>query len=325
MSELKRSDRTFISEESNRNVERYYEDDYRNQRDRESNYIIDANVGLQKLTIEDKSQVINRTADSEQTRPKRYSSLRQQQQRVIPENMANIATNTQISQTSDNHNINAHQFYDSHTIQTTAFYSETSSPRTTYHTYISPTATDAGPQSHTSTFMQQPIPQPLQQRYIPQPNPPTGAGDAPRYMPTVVPPNVVTASVPSPQMAQSIPQTGPVPPPPQPVISAPPPGTTYIPSVSFPSGYPQFPPAPPPTHVPPGYPGHVTAQQQPSPHQLAELYRGGVTYYDPQSQQQNTVRQIPQRRPKAAIPIVPPPDPHSSEGDGDKSYVSVNS
>ena len=323
--------RTERTEESNRNVERYYEDDYRNQRDRESNYIIETNIGLQKLSIEDKSQVLNRTNDSEQTRPKRYSSLRQQQQRVIPENMANIASNTQMSQTNENLNLSAHQFYDSHTIQTTAYFTETSSPRTTYHPYMSPSATDAGPQSHPPSYIQQPLPQTIQQRYIPQPNAPTGAGDATRYISTAVPPNVVTAPVPTPQMAQpmsqtmpqTMPQTGAVPPPPQTVISAPPPGTTFIPS--FPSGYPQFPPAPPPpTHVPPGYTGHVTAQQ-PSPLQLAELYRGGVTYYDTQSQQQNTVRQIPQRRPKAAIPIVPPPDPHPSEGDGDKTYVSVNS
>ena len=355
-----RTERGFQSEESNRTVERYYEDDYRNQRDRESNYI-DQNIALQKIPIEDKSQMMNRSNESEQTRPKRYSSLRQQQ-RVIPESIPNIPTNTQMPPTSDNHSMSAHQYYESHTIQTTPYFTETTSgrPGPTYHAYMSPTTTDAGPQSHPSTYIQPQMPQQLPQRYITQPNAPPAAGDTTRYMPTAVPPNVVTAPVPTPPMPQpmaqpmpqsmpqsmpqpmpqpmpqtmpqtmpqpmpqTMPQPGSVPPPPpQPVMPAgPAPGPAYIPS--FPSGYPQFPPAPPPTHVPPGYPPHVPTQQA-SPHQMAELYRGGVTYYDPQSQQQNVARQVPQRRPKAAIPIVPPPDSHSGEGDGDKTYVSVNS
>ncbi|XP_054167942.1 protein CASC3-like isoform X2 [Oppia nitens] len=362
------SGRNYHLEDSNRSTDRYYEEEnYVNQRDRESNYITETSAH-QKLSIEDKSAVINRNAESEQTRPKRYSSLRQQTQRVgnIAENVTNITPNTQMSQTPDNRNINAHQFYESHPIQTTAYYTEQSVPqRNTYHPYMSPNANDS-PQSHPPTYitqplpqqiqqtitqpmqqpmpqqlpqtmqqpmpqqlpqpmpqpmpqqlpqtmqqpMPQPIPQPITQRYISQASP-QGTGDN-RFMPTTVPPNVVAASV-STQMPQPIPQTGPPPPP-----------TGYIPS--FPSGYPQFPPAPPPSHVPPGYPGHVPPPpQQASPHQMSELYRGGVTYYDTQSQQQNAIRQIPQRRPKAAIPIVPPPDSHSSDGDGDKSYVSVNS
>ena len=43
------------------------------------------------------------------------------------------------------------------------------------------------------------------------------------------------------------------------------------------------------------------------------MYRNGVMYYNTQSQQQPTRSVVPlQKRPKAAIPIVPPPDKNSS-------------
>jgi protein CASC3 len=322
-----RSERSF-HEESNRNIERYYEEDtYRSQREG-SNYVSEANTGLQKITIEDKTPAMSRNNESEVPRTKRYSSLRQQQQqqqqRVMPENIPNISTNSQLTQGSDGRNLSAHQYYDSHPIQTAPYFPEPSTPRNTYPTYMSTNTTESPPQTHPSNY----LPQQLTQRYITQATvPPTP--ESSRYLPPNVSPNVVTASVPT--AMPSIPQTGP--PLPPTVMSAvappPPPGATYIPS--FPSGYPQY---PPPTHVPPGYPGHVPQQPQPpTPLQMSELYRGGVTYYDTQSQQQHTIRQIPQRRPKAAIPIIPPSqgrdDPNASGdqsyGDGDKSYVSVNS
>lgn len=42
--------------------------------------------------------------------------------------------------------------------------------------------------------------------------------------------------------------------------------------------------------------------------------QGGITYYSPQDQQL-TQRAVPLKRPKAAIPIVPPP-PHEPRGRG---------
>lgn len=69
-----------------------------------------------------------------------------------------------------------------------------------------------------------------------------------------------------------------------------------------PSGYPQY---PPPQYIPSAVPDLLPpagALQPPGP----EVFRGGVTYYDPSTQQ--PPRSLPPKRPKNIIPIVPPPD-----------------
>ncbi|GFW89997.1 protein CASC3 [Trichonephila clavipes] len=89
---------------------------------------------------------------------------------------------------------------------------------------------------------------------------------------------------------------------PQPLMQ-PPPCITPAPNMM------SFAPAPPPT----GY--HQYAYQQyapappppPPPAPPSDMYQTGITYYYPQSQPPS-VRPTVQKRPKAAIPILPPPE-----------------
>lgn len=66
---------------------------------------------------------------------------------------------------------------------------------------------------------------------------------------------------------------------------------------------------PPPTAYPQyTFPQFATAPPPPSPVTTPpEVYRGGIMYYSMHTQQHAT-RTPPQKRPTAAIPIVPPPE-----------------
>lgn len=313
-----RNERGYNDEPNQRNL-RYFNEDNSYQNPEAKQQFTEISSGIQKMGINDKT--VNKNGENEQPRPKRYSSLRQQQQqqqqRLIGDNVSNVSS-SHIQQQGNSRNIN--QFYEATQVQPAGYYQDTQT-RNAYHSFIQQTAADS-PQQHSSRFM----PQQMPQRYIPQTAPPPNEA---RFLPS-------NANVPVPSAP---PNQSNVPP----VIAAPPPAPTYM-TTYTPSGYPQFPPPPPPTHVPPTHvptpahvpppthvpPGYHTALHPPQPgpqptaQQLAELYRSGVTYYDTQSQQ-HSPRQIPQRRPKAAIPIVPPPDSGSADGDGDKSYVAVNS
>ncbi|XP_071447131.1 protein CASC3 [Hetaerina americana] len=93
-------------------------------------------------------------------------------------------------------------------------------------------------------------------------------------------------------------------PPPGPVVPPAPPPPQYIaPNPSLINYGP-----PPPTQYPPApyppFPGFAqVAQPQPPP----EMYQGGITYYSTHTQVA-APRATPQKRPRAAIPILPPPD-----------------
>lgn len=279
---------------SNTRDDRDYRKANSNRNERDSKYHDDYPQNNFNDNFDEKS---NRLADSEQSRPKRYSSLRQQQQH-------RSAPNENVSQVSSNESAgnigNQSQYYEAATHieqHSPRFYqdSQRSAPR---YGYIPPAGTEPQP-SHSPQF----IPPQMQ---------------PPRYLPQ--------------QVSHTPPQTQSGPPPT--VMGAPP---QFLPTFGPPSGYPQYPPAPAglpaglPSGLPSGFhalpPGPPPVPPPPPPQatvqQLSELYRGGVTYYDTHSQQ-HSPRQVPQRRPKAAIPIVPPPEPHG-EGDVDNSYVSVNS
>ncbi|XP_049267788.1 protein CASC3 isoform X2 [Rhipicephalus sanguineus] len=107
----------------------------------------------------------------------------------------------------------------------------------------------------------------------------------PGQPPAVMP----TPNQPPPVMAAPSPLTSSFLPPPTGIVSFPP---QYPPPYTFPAQY----AAPAPAAAPP------TTQAQKPPY-----YHGDIIYYNTQSQQHKQ-RPTPPRRPKAAIPIVPPPD-----------------
>ncbi|XP_037579417.1 protein PRRC2C-like isoform X3 [Dermacentor silvarum] len=109
-------------------------------------------------------------------------------------------------------------------------------------------------------------------------------GQAPAVMPTPSQPP------PPPVMAPPAPLTSSFLPPPAGIVSFPP---QYPPPYTFPTQY----AAPAPAAAPP-----TQTQAQKPPY-----YHGDIIYYNTQSQQHKQ-RPTPPRRPKAAIPIVPPPD-----------------
>ncbi|KAF5296138.1 hypothetical protein FQR65_LT10308 [Abscondita terminalis] len=144
--------------------------------------------------------------------------------------------------------------------------------------------------------------------------------------------NTIHASTPVPQIAppplSTIPQqvTGnpilqappqfaaPFPQPPPPFLPPAVPTASFItqqapPIINYVQGQGQFPAAPPPYQV-------LQHQQFSAVNQPAELYQcqGGTTYYSTQNQHISH-RSVPQKRPKAAIPIVPPP-PQEPRGRG---------
>ncbi|GFT70012.1 protein CASC3 [Nephila pilipes] len=106
---------------------------------------------------------------------------------------------------------------------------------------------------------------------------------------------------------------------PQPLLP-PPPCITPAPNMM------SFAPAPPPT----GY--HQFAYQQyapappppPPPAPPSDMYQTGITYYYPQSQPPS-VRPTVQKRPKAAIPILPPPERDAKRNDKKDSSQSSSS
>ncbi|RWS12705.1 protein CASC3-like protein [Dinothrombium tinctorium] len=232
-------------------------------------YMSEVSSGMQKMSLEK-----TRTNESEpvQPRPKRYSSLRQQQQhRTVPEALSSqMPTNAQnLGMNHQQRQAPQSQFYDA-APHSPGFYPETASSRSSF-AFMSQSNTDNQPQpnQHPSRF----ISHQMSPRYLP-PNAGETSSET-QFIPQAVP-------------QQSTPQTTPAHPP---VI--PTPAASFLPA--YPPGYPQFPPPPPPQFHP---------MPAPPPSQ-AEIYRGGVTYYDTTAQQ--GPRQLPQRRPKNAIPIVPPP------------------
>uniref|UniRef100_A0A224YQ51 Protein CASC3 n=1 Tax=Rhipicephalus zambeziensis TaxID=60191 RepID=A0A224YQ51_9ACAR len=96
---------------------------------------------------------------------------------------------------------------------------------------------------------------------------------------------------------------------PPPVMAAPSPLTSsFLPP---PTGIVSFPPQyPPPYTFPAQYaaPAPAAAPATQTQAQKPPYYHGDIIYYNTQSQQQHKQRPTPPRRPKAAIPIVPPPD-----------------
>lgn len=219
----------------------------------------------------------NELESLQQLRPKRYSSLRQHQQpRSLTEQSS--LSNPVVTQFQPNTphmaaaaaNLNQRQ-----TGSTNQYFeqiSENQSPNY-YHE----------PRSSPSTFA-----------YIPstniEPNPAQTAPHTARFLSQLAPRFISQSAPPSAsQTAPSLPS----------VITATA-TTPYLPT--YPPGYPQFPPPPPP---PPTH--YHSLQPHGPPPSAPEMYRGGVTYYDT-AQQKVSPRQLPQRRPKNAIPIVPPPE-----------------
>ncbi|RWS24267.1 protein CASC3-like isoform X2, partial [Leptotrombidium deliense] len=254
---------------SKNSKEESFTDDNRNNYNQ--NYLSDVNNQMQKLTVDNK---LNRSNESEsaQQKPKRYSSLRQQQQqRSVPEGVTpTMSSNSQtVGAGHQQRPTPQNQFYDA-APHSPGFYQETASPRSSF-AYIQQNTAETQSQSnqHPSRFM----PHPMPQRYMPQ-STPESSSDPPFITQAVPPPT-------TPQNSSSHP----------PVLTAP--AASFLPT--YPPGYPQFPPPPPQFHPLP-----------PPPPSQAEIYRGGVTYYDTTAQQA-ALRQLPQRRPKNAIPIVPPP------------------
>ncbi|KAM7283714.1 protein CASC3 isoform X1 [Ixodes scapularis] len=116
--------------------------------------------------------------------------------------------------------------------------------------------------------------------------------------------------------AQRPPVLSPSQPPPPPVIAAgqlpasflPPTGLVGFPAQYAPYSFPaQF--TAPPAPAPPQAPALTQSQTQKA------FYHGDITYYNTQSQQHKQ-RSTPPRRPKAAIPIVPPPGALGLEQEG---------
>lgn len=100
------------------------------------------------------------------------------------------------------------------------------------------------------------------------------------------------------------------------------PATAYMPSYP-PSGYPQYPPPPTASYIPAAVPPPppTIAAAPPPPPPGPEMFRGGVTYYDPSIQQ--PPRNLPPKRPKTVLPIVPPPGlSGQGEGAGDAAVDS---
>lgn len=128
----------------------------------------------------------------------------------------------------------------------------------------------------------------------------------PAQAPAVMPP----PSQPPPVMAPPTQMSSPFLPPPGGILSFPP---QYPPPYTFPAQYAAPAPAAPP-------PTQTQAQKPP-------YYHGDIIYYNTQSQQHKQ-RPTPPRRPKAAIPIVPPPECHGTvqegtcEADGSASHQS---
>lgn len=129
----------------------------------------------------------------------------------------------------------------------------------------------------------------------------------PAQAPPVMPP---PSQPPPPVMAPPAQISSPFLPPPGGILSFPP---QYPPPYTFPTQYAAPAPAAPP-------PAQTQAQKPP-------YYHGDIIYYNTQSQQHKQ-RPTPPRRPKAAIPIVPPPESHgtvqegTSEADGSASHQS---
>ncbi|XP_015780978.1 protein CASC3 [Tetranychus urticae] len=289
-------------------------------------------VGMSKLSI-DKSRLAD---DSNLSKPKRYSSLRQHQtqqqhQHQLQQSEPHPAKHQQQQhahkqpqsqppqQSIDNQpNSNLNQYPATsqhitmgHSRQTTnvqyyeatsganqqpsaSYYIDNRSPQSSFG-YI-PTTNIEGA-TNATRFLSQIAP-----RFIPPPPAPPPPPPEPRFMAQAV--AAAAAANPATAGAGTLP----------PVISGPP-AATYLPT--YPPGYPQYPPPPP-----------AAAQfsiAPPPPPSASELYRGGVTYYDTMTQQVSP-RQLPQRRPKNALPIVPPPDLSNSDATGydDQSDLNQN-
>ncbi|XP_076765950.1 CASC3 exon junction complex subunit isoform X2 [Xylocopa sonorina] len=89
--------------------------------------------------------------------------------------------------------------------------------------------------------------------------------------------------------------------------TAPPSIINYVPGPNGPAFQPNF----------QGYQGYsppVQPQRPPPPQELFQPQ--GCTYYSPAHQQQQQQQSAPVRRPKAAIPILPPPEQYQSRGRG---------
>ncbi|XP_054917515.1 uncharacterized protein [Dermacentor andersoni] len=125
-------------------------------------------------------------------------------------------------------------------------------------------------------------------------------GQAPAVMPTPSQPP------PPPVMAPPAPLTSSFLPPPAGIVSFPP---QYPPPYTFPTQY----AAPAPAAAPP-----TQTQAQKPPY-----YHGDIIYYNTQSQQHKQ-RPTPPRRPKAAIPIVPPPGSQGTvQAGAEKESVNI--
>lgn len=182
------------------------------------------------------------------------------------------------------------------------------------------------------TSVYQPSPPP-----VPQPHP--SYYDA-SYQTIYATPETVTAS-PQPQTPGSPPIITQAPPPPPPAYQTFPPPyqdgyaaamrmpvnspPRVFPQVTLATGQPMLgapcitpsanlmnfaaPPPPPASYATYTYPQYTTPPPPPPPgtQPPSDLYGAGITYYYTQGQS-HPVRPVPQKRPKAAIPIVPPPE-----------------
>lgn len=116
----------------------------------------------------------------------------------------------------------------------------------------------------------------------------------------------------------------PIPPNGQPTSFAPPaflvPPPQFIPPQTAPPSIINYVPGPNGPTFPPnfqGYQGYSPPVQPPRPPPPQELFQPqGCTYYSPAQQQQQQQQSAPVRRPKAAIPILPPPEQVQTRGRG---------
>ncbi|XP_054719261.1 protein CASC3-like [Uloborus diversus] len=102
----------------------------------------------------------------------------------------------------------------------------------------------------------------------------------------------------------------------QPIL-APPPCITPTPNIM------NFAPPPPPTGYHQfTYQQYATPPPPPAPAPPSDIYQPGITYYYPQNQPPS-VRPTVQKRPKAAIPILPPPErEHKQSAKKDSNHTS---
>lgn len=225
---------------------------------------------------------------------KRYSSLRREQQEQKVVQVGQKSTSKELIPVDDTNQYqppaqlpvnqrpqqgaNNHYFPAQSGTANRNYYPETRSPQSSYN-FMPPNGIDQ------SRFPQLP-----QRQFMPSTGPPPPIAE-PRFMSQPV---SATAPPPAPRALQQV-----IPGPPgaaYPQFPGPP---------AYPPGYPQFPPPP--------AAAAASFNMNPLNPLTSDLY-GGVTYYDTITQQVSP-RLLPQRRPKNALPIIPPPGPSEVDSD----------